>query len=85
MNSNSSVLEIPFSFRYRDVFLKGKPKHDKTDSFSIKHPAMDLGRRAKIFSPFDALKGFSDELVKSEQRNEELFADNGYEDIEEYP
>ena len=62
-----------------------QPKHDKTDSFSIKHPAMDLGRRAKIFSPFDALKGFSDELVKSEQRNEDFFADNGYEDIEEYP
>ena len=85
MNSNSSVLDIPASFRYRDVFLKGKPKHDKTDSFSIKHPAMDLGRRAKIFSPFDALKGFNDELAKSEKRNEDLFADNGYDDIEEYP
>ena len=85
MNSNSSVLDIPASFRYRDVLLKGKAKHDKTDSFSIKHPAMDLGRRAKIFSPFDALKGFSDELAKSEQRNEDYFADNGYEDIEEYP
>jgi hypothetical protein len=46
---------------------------------------MDLGRRAKIFSPFDALKGFSDELIKSEKRNKEKFADNGYEDIEEYP
>ena len=85
MSNNSSVMEMPVSFRYRDVFLKGKPKHDKTDSFSIKHPAMDLGRRAKIFSPFDALKGFSDELIKSEKRNKEKFADNGYEDIEEYP
>jgi len=46
---------------------------------------MDLVRRAKIFSPFDALKGFSDELVKSEQKNEDYFADNGYEDIEEFP
>lgn len=85
INNEISVLEIPSSFRYRDVFLKGKPKHDRTDSFSIKHPAMDLGRRAKIFSPFDALKGFSDELIKSEQRNEDKFADNGYEAIEEYP
>ena len=85
MNSESSVLEIPSNFRYREVFLKGKPKHDKTDSFSIKHPAMDLGRRAKIFSPFDALKGFSDELVKSEQLNENYFADNGYEEIDESP
>ena len=66
MNSESSVIEIPSNFRYRDVFLKGKPKHDKTDSFSIKHPAMDLGRRAKIFSPFDALKGFSDAISTQE-------------------
>ena len=46
---------------------------------------MDLGRRTKIFSPFDMLKVFSDELAKSEQKNEDYFADNGYEDIEEYP
>ena len=46
---------------------------------------MDLGRRAKIFSPFDALKGFNDELAKSEQINEDYYADNGYEEIDEYP
>jgi len=85
MNSKRSVLEIPSNFRYREVFLKGKPKHDKTDNFSIKHPAMDLGRRTKIFSPFDALKGFNDELTKSEKLNEDYFADNGYEEIDEYP
>ena len=85
ISNERSALDIPSSFRYRDVFLKGKPKHDRTDSFSIKHPSMELGRRAKIFSPFDALKGFSDELIKSEKRNKEKFADNGYEDIEEYP
>ena len=28
---------------------------------------MDLSRRAKIFSPFDALKGFGDELSKAER------------------
>ena len=28
---------------------------------------MELSRRAKIFSPFDALKGFSDELAKAEE------------------
>ncbi len=84
MNSDRSIVEIPPSFRYRDVFLKGKPKHDN-DIFSIKHPAMDLKRRAKIFSPFDALKGFNDELAKSEQRNEDYYADHGYVDAEEYP
>ena len=54
------------SFKYSSVLKKGKPVHDKFDSFSIKHPAMDLSRRAKIFSPFDALKGFNEELLKTE-------------------
>ena len=45
--------------RYRKVYERGKPKHSPFDDFSIKHPAMDLSRRAKIFSPFDALKGFN--------------------------
>ena len=60
-------------------------KNSKLNSLYIKHPSMDLGRRAKIFSPFDALKGFSDELIKSEQKSEDKFADNVYEDFEEYP
>ena len=55
------------SFRYRDVYEKGKPVHEKNDSFSVKHPPMEISRRAKIFSPFDALKGFSDELAKAEE------------------
>ena len=71
--------------RYRKVYERGKPKHSPFDDFSIKHPAMDLSRRAKIFSPFDALKGFSDELAKSEQLNEDSFTDNGYENTDEYP
>lgn len=56
----------PSSFRYKKVLEKGKPVHEKNDSFSIKHPAMDLSRRAKIFNPFDALKGFNDELARAE-------------------
>ena len=55
------------SFRYRDVYEKGKPVHEKNDSFSVKHPPMEISRRAKIFSPFDALKGFSDKLAKAEE------------------
>ncbi len=85
MSSETSIIEMPPTFKYKDVFLKGKPQHDSTDSFSIKHPAMDPGRRAKIFCPFDALKGFSNELAKSEQINANIFANDGYEEIEEYP
>ncbi len=49
--------------RYRKVYERGKPKHSPFDDFSIKHPAMDLSRRSKIFSPFDALKGFNEEII----------------------
>ena len=52
------TMEIPESFRYREAFLKGRPKHEKYDSFWIKHPPMTASRRAKIFTPFDALRGF---------------------------
>ena len=66
MSNMINSTDIPSSFRYRNVLEKGKPVHDKYDSFSIKHPAMDLSRRAKIFNPFDALKGFGDELSKAQ-------------------
>ncbi len=56
------------SFRYRATAKKGRPLHEKTDSFYAKHPPMELSRRAKIFSPFDALKGFSDELAKAAEK-----------------
>lgn len=32
----------------------------------MKHPAMDLNRRAKIFHSFDALKGFGDAITEQE-------------------
>jgi len=56
-------MPMPAQFRYRDVFLKGKPRHDQYDNFSIRHPRMDTGHRAKIFSPFDALKGFNEAIA----------------------
>ena len=52
------VMPMPAGFRYREVFLKGKPRHDRFDSFRIRHPSMDVGKRAKLFAPFDALRGF---------------------------
>jgi hypothetical protein len=53
-------MAVPDNFRYADVLQHGRPIHAINDSFAIKHPAMPLGKRAKIFSPFDALKGFSE-------------------------
>lgn len=54
------IMPMPAGFKYREVFLKGKPRHDRYDPFRIRHPKMDTGHRAKIFAPFDALKGFNE-------------------------
>ena len=61
--NNIGVMAMPADFPYRDVFLKGKPRHDRFDRFSARHPKMPAGRRAKIFAPFDALKGFSEAIA----------------------
>ena len=52
------VMSMPAGFRYRETFLKGRPRHDRFDAFRIRHPSMDVGKRAKLFAPFDALRGF---------------------------
>ena len=49
---------IPAGFPYRQILLLGRPRHGSLDRFSARHPRMDLSRRAKIFAPFDALRGF---------------------------
>ena len=54
---------IPDGFRYREVFLRGKPHHERFDDFDAKHPKMSRGKRAKIFAPYDALKGFSEAVA----------------------
>ena len=71
--------------RYRKVYERGKPNHSPFDDFSIKHPAMDLSRRAKIFSPFDALKGFNEEIASTEQSFEANYSDLEHVPAEEYP
>jgi len=54
---------IPNQFKYLDVFLTGRPRHQKMDPFWIRHPSMDVSKRAKIFAPFDALRGFSAAII----------------------
>ncbi len=71
--------------RYRKVYERGKPKHMPGDDFSIKHPAMDLSRRAKIFSPFDALKGFNEEIASTELAFEANYSDLEHVPFEELP
>ncbi len=54
---------IPAQFKYLDVFLTGRPRHQKMDPFWIRHPSMEVAKRAKIFAPFDALRGFSAAII----------------------
>ncbi|MBO4337038.1 MAG: hypothetical protein J5842_03100, partial [Lachnospiraceae bacterium] len=70
-NVQLGYMQMPSGFRYRNVFMKGYPRHEGWDSFRIKHPPMPASRWAKIFAPFDALKGF-DEAIGSK---EELYVD----------
>lgn len=62
MHYKSEDSPLPSNFKYTKVLEAGKPVHIKYDDFYLKHPPMDLGRRAKIFSPFDALKGFREAI-----------------------
>ena len=57
------AMAMPADFKYREVFLRGRPQHDRCDRFSIRHPKMNVGKRAKIFAPFDALAGFSEAVA----------------------
>ena len=50
--------------KYALAFRSGRPQHGTCDEFSLRHPKMSLQQRAKIFSPFDALKGFSESIEK---------------------
>ena len=53
--------------RYRSALSRGRPKHGRCDDFSLKHPKMLLSQRAKIFSPFAALKGFEEAIDEKVQ------------------
>lgn len=57
-------MPMPPDFKYKELVLKGRPRHEKFDDFWRKHPPMDTTHRAKIFAPFDALAGF-DEAIAS--------------------
>ncbi len=65
-------MPMPAGFPHAEVFLHGRPKHGNPgeystyDAFYIKHPPMKATHRAKIFAPFDALKGFGAAVAAKE-------------------
>lgn len=48
--------------KYPHAFHAERPEHRFPDEFSIRHPKMPLGQRAKLFSPFAALRGFEEAI-----------------------
>lgn len=73
------VMAMPANFKYRDVAKQGRPRHERWDSFCLKHPPMTAAHWAKIFSPFDALDGFDERIAEKEvlyERQTELSDDD---------
>ena len=62
-------MPMPAGFAHADIFMRGRPRHGLAgkaqtyDAFYRKHPPMDAIHRAKIFAPFDALRGFSEAIA----------------------
>lgn len=52
-------------FDYSSLLQKQRPAH-KGDAFYVRHPPMPRERRAKIFAPFAALKGFEEAINEKE-------------------
>ena len=59
-------MPMPENFRYKEVLSRGRPCHDPMSRFRMKHPKMPCSRRAKIFAPFDALRGFNEAVASKE-------------------
>lgn len=55
---------------YKDIMQAERPKLPQG------HPKMDVLNRAKIFSPFAALRGFEERIAEEEQRR---MQESGYE------
>lgn len=55
-------MQMPDGFKYKEILRRGRPRHEKYDSFWLKHPPMPPSRWAKIFAPFDALDGFDERI-----------------------
>ena len=61
----------PKYFKYKEVMEHGKPQHEPFDAFRLKHPSMPLQKRAKIFAPFDALRGFNFKIREAQTSAEQ--------------
>ncbi len=66
------------SFDYDDII--GLPYPNEDWNFRMKHPRMSVENRAKIFSPFAALRGHSDSIADTAERHLNVNRDDLLED-----
>lgn len=55
--------------KYADILQMKRPQSEES---LRKHPRMTLQNRAKIFSPFAALRGYDEQLAEEKQRTERV-------------
>ena len=55
--------------KYADILPMERPQSEES---LRKHPRMTLQNRAKIFSPFAALRGYDEQLAEEKQRTERV-------------
>lgn len=55
--------------KYADILHMERPQSEES---LRKHPRMTLQNRAKIFSPFAALRGYDEQLAEEKQRTERV-------------
>ena len=68
-NYKSSKIGQETAQKYGDIIEMERPQ---TEESLRKHPRMTLQNRAKIFSPFAALRGYDEQLAAEKQRTERV-------------
>ena len=69
---------------YKDIIQWPYPRNDW--NFLMKHPRMSVANRAKIFSPFAALRGHNEKIAETaeqhldESRAERMWDESGFDD-----
>ena len=68
-NYKTSKTGLETARKYADILHMERPQSEES---LRKHPRMTLQNRAKIFSPFAALRGYDEQLAEEKQRTERV-------------
>lgn len=67
--TKTSKIGLETARKYADILPMERPQSEES---LHKHPRMTLQNRAKIFSPFAALRGYDEQLAEEKQRTERV-------------